>query len=131
MQRLVRDLNRLLRAEPALYEQDFEPAGFWWLEANDAASNVFAFARASRDGNRLLVCVANLSPIPREHYRLGLPRAGHWVETLNTDSVHYGGSNIGNANRVEAESIPWHGQDSSVEVTLPPLAVIWLIPVST
>ena len=99
VQRLVRDLNRLLRDEPALYEQDFEPAGFWWLEANDAASNVFAFARASRDGNRLLVCVANLSPIPREHYRLGLPRAGHWIETLNTDSVHYGGSNIGNANR--------------------------------
>ena len=76
VQRLVRDLNHLLRDEPALYEQDFDPAGFWWLESNDAASNVFAFARASRGGERLLVCAANLSPVPRERYRLGLPRSG-------------------------------------------------------
>ena len=128
VQRLVRDLNHRLRQEPALYEQDFDPAGFWWLEANDAASNVFAFARASRDGNRLLVCAANLSPVPRERYRLGLPRAGRWIETLNTDSAHYGGSNVGNGNGIEAEPVPWHGQNTSAEVTLPPLAVIWLIP---
>ena len=128
VQRLVRDLNHRLRQEPALYEQDFDPAGFWWLEANDAASNVFAFARASRDGNRLLVCAANLSPVPRERYRLGLPRAGRWIETLNTDSAHYGGSNVGNGNAIEAEPVPWHGQNTSAEVTLPPLAVIWLIP---
>ena len=128
VQRLVRDLNHRLRPEPALYEQDFDPAGFWWLEANDAASNVFAFARASRDGNRLLVCAANLSPVPRERYRLGLPRAGRWIETLNTDSAHYGGSNVGNGNGIEAEPVPWHGQNTSAEVTLPPLAVIWLIP---
>jgi 1,4-alpha-glucan branching enzyme len=120
VQRLVRDLNHLLRNEPALYEQDFDPAGFWWLESNDAASNVFAFARASRAGQRLLVCAANLSPVPRERYRLGLPRPGHWVELLNTDSAHYGGSNAGNAGGVEAAPTPWHGQDSSAEVTLPP-----------
>ncbi|HYB25656.1 MAG TPA: alpha amylase C-terminal domain-containing protein, partial [Solirubrobacteraceae bacterium] len=100
-----------------------------WLEPNDAASNVFAFARASRDGNRLLVCAANLSPVPREHYRLGLPRPGHWIETLNTDSADYGGSNLGNPNGVQAESTPWHGQVYSAEVTLPPLAVIWLVPI--
>jgi 1,4-alpha-glucan branching enzyme len=128
VQRLVRDLNHRLRDEPALYEQDFEGAGFWWLEANDAASNVFAFARASRDGNRLLVCAANLSPVPREHYRLGLPRPGHWLEILNTDSAHYGGSNAGNPHGIDAEPVPWHGQNTSAEVTLPPLAVIWLIP---
>ena len=74
VQRLVRDLNHLLRQEPALYEQDYEPAGFWWLEPNDAGSNVFAFARGSRDGERLLVCAANLSAVPRAHYRVGLPR---------------------------------------------------------
>jgi len=130
VQRLVRDLNYRLREEPALYEQDFEPAGFWWLEANDAASNVFAFGRASRDGSRLLVCAANLSPTPREHYRVGLPRAGHWIEALNTDSARYGGSDLGNPHGVEAEPVPWHGQNTSAEVTLPPLAVIWLIPVS-
>ena len=130
VQRLVRDLNHRLREEPALYEQDFEPAGLWWIEANDAASNVFAFGRASRDGNRVLVCAANLSPIPRERYRLGLPRPGHWIEILNTDSAHYGGSDLGNQHGVEAEPVPWHGQNTSAEVTLPPLAVIWLIPVS-
>jgi 1,4-alpha-glucan branching enzyme len=126
--RLVRDLNQLLRQEPALYEQDFEPGGFWWLEPNDAAANVFAFARASRDGERLLVCAANLSPVPRERYRLGLPRSGHWIEALNTDSADYGGSDVGNRNGIDAEPTPWHGQANSAEVTLPPLAVIWLRP---
>jgi 1,4-alpha-glucan branching enzyme len=128
VQRLVGDLNHLLRNEPALYELDFEPGGFWWLEPNDAASNVFAFARASRDGKRLLVCAANLSPVPRERYRLGLPRSGHWIEALNTDSERYAGSNVANLYGVQAEPIPWHGQDTSAEVTLPPLAVIWLVP---
>ena len=128
VQRLVRDLNHRLREEPALYERDFEPGGFWWLEANDASSNVFAFARASSDGSRLLVCAANLSPVPRERYRIGLPRAGHWVEVLNTDSPGYGGSGLGNPDGVEAEPVPWHGQDTSAEVALPPLGVIWLVP---
>ena len=128
VQRLVRDLNHRLREEPALYEQDFEGAGFWWLEANDAASNVFAFARASREAGRLLVCAANLSPIPREHYRLGLPRPGHWIEVLNTDAARYGGSDAGNPHGIDAEPIPWHGQNASAEVTLPPLGVIWLVP---
>jgi 1,4-alpha-glucan branching enzyme len=128
VQRLVRDLNHLLRQEPALYEQDFEPAGFWWLEPNDPASNVFAFARASRDGNRLLVCAANLSPIPRQRYRIGLPRSGRWIEALNTDSADYGGSDVRNRNGVDAEPIPWRGQADSAELTLPPLAVIWLRP---
>ncbi|MGZ6561069.1 MAG: 1,4-alpha-glucan branching protein GlgB [Solirubrobacteraceae bacterium] len=131
VQALVRDLNHLLRDEPALYEQDFDPAGVWWLESNDAASNVFAFARASRGGERLLVCAANLSPVPRENYRLGLPRLGHWLEVLNTDSARYGGSNIENPNGIHAEAIPWHGQESSGEVTLPPLGVIWLVPSSS
>ena len=128
VQRLVRDLNHLLRGEPALYEHDFEPGGFWWLEPNDAASNVFAFARAAGGGTRLLVCAANLSPVPRERYRIGLPRSGHWIEVLNTDSERYGGSNAGNPSGIEAEPVPWHGQANSAEVTLPPLAVVWLVP---
>ena len=128
MQRLVGDLNHLLRQEPALYEQDFHFTGFWWLESNDAASNVFAFARASRDGTRLIVCAANLSPVPRPRYRLGLPRSGRWIELLNTDSERYAGSNVANHNGIETEPIPWHGQGDSAEVTLPPLAVIWLVP---
>jgi 1,4-alpha-glucan branching enzyme len=128
VQALVRDLNRVLRSEPALYEQDFDPAGFWWLEANDAGGNVLAFARASKKAERVLVCVANLSPTPRPGYRLGLPRAGRWREAINTDSGFYGGSDSGNLGGVEAEPIGWHEQPFSAEVTLPPLGVVWLVP---
>ncbi len=128
IQALVRDLNRLYRQEPALYQRDSDPTGFWWIEPNDADRNVLAFARASRDGERVIVFVANLSPVPREHYRLGLPRAGRWREALNTDSTFYGGSDLGNLGGVEAEPIPWNGQPVSAEVTLPPLAGVWLVP---
>jgi 1,4-alpha-glucan branching enzyme len=128
VQSLVRDLNRVLRSEPALYEQDFDPAGFWWLEANDAAANVVAFARASKNGSRVLVCAANLSPVPRPDYRLGLPRAGRWREAINTDSSFYGGTDTGNLGGIEAEPAGWHGQPFSAEVSLPPLGVIWLVP---
>ncbi len=128
IQALVRDLNRTYRDEPALWELDSDPTGFWWLEPNDADNNVVAFARASRDAERVLVFVANLSPVPRERYRLGLPRAGRWREALNTDSGYYGGTDTGNLGGVEAEPVPWHGQPVSAEVTLPPLAAIWLTP---
>jgi 1,4-alpha-glucan branching enzyme len=128
VQAVVRDLNRVLRSEPALYERDFDPAGFWWLEANDAAANVIAFARQSKDGSRVLVCAANLAPVPRPDYRLGLPRAGRWREAINTDSSFYGGTDTGNLGGIEAEPIGWHEQPFSAEVTLPPLGVIWLVP---
>jgi 1,4-alpha-glucan branching enzyme len=130
MRNLVRDLNRLLRDEPALYERDFDGDGFRWLEANDAARKVVAFARSSAGGERDLVCVANLSPIPREGYRVGLPRSGRWIEALNTDSRHYGGGDVGNGGSVEAEPIGWHDQQFSAELTLPPLGVVWLRPES-
>jgi 1,4-alpha-glucan branching enzyme len=130
VQSLVRDLNRTYRGEPALWECDSDPEAFWWLEANDADANVIAFARASRDGERVIVFVANLSPVPRPGYRLGLPRAGRWREAVNTDSQYYGGSDMGNFGGVEAEPQPWHGQPFSAEVTLPPLAVLWLTPES-
>jgi 1,4-alpha-glucan branching enzyme len=128
IQSLVRDLNRLYRSEPALYELDSDPAGFWWLEPNDADNNVLAFARQSREGERVVVFIANLSPIPREHYRLGLPRSGRWREALNTDSSYYGGSDVGNLGGVQPEPIPWHDQAFSAEVTLPPLGAVWLVP---
>ena len=128
MQSLVRDLNRLYRSEPALYELDSDPAGFWWLEPNDADRNVLSFARQSRDGERVVVFVANLSPVVRSSYRLGLPRSTPWREALNTDSSYYGGSDVGNLGAVTPEPIPWHNQPFSAEVTLPPLAALWLVP---
>ena len=102
--------------------------GFWWLEPNDAESNVVAFGRASREGKDIVLCVANLSPVPRGPYRLGLPRSGRWVERLNTDSSYYGGTDTGNLGGIEAEPIPWHQQAFSAEITLPPMGVLWLVP---
>ncbi|HEX8103435.1 MAG TPA: 1,4-alpha-glucan branching protein GlgB [Solirubrobacteraceae bacterium] len=128
IQSLVRDLNARYTATPALWEVDFEPAGFWWLEANDAANNVVAFARASKDAEDVLVCIANFAPVPREGYRIGLPRSGGWREALNTDSEYYGGTNTGNLGTIEAEPIPWNDQPFSALVTLPPLGVLWLVP---
>ncbi|MBV9944741.1 MAG: 1,4-alpha-glucan branching protein GlgB [Solirubrobacterales bacterium] len=130
IQALIRDLNRVYRDEPALWELDSDPAGFWWLEPNDADANVLAFARASKGGGRVVVFAANLSPVPRSGYRLGLPRATRWKEALNTDSTFYGGSDIGNLDVLEPEPIPWHNQPVSALITLPPLAAVWFVPES-
>jgi 1,4-alpha-glucan branching enzyme len=128
IQSLVRDLNRAYKAEPALWEMDYDGTGFWWIEANAADDNVFAFARRTRDSERVVVVAMNLSPSPRHNYRLGLPRSGRWTERLNTDAEYYGGSNQGNLGGVESEGVGWHGQPFSAELTLPPLAVLWLVP---
>ena len=128
VQTLVRDLNRIYRETPALWEIDFEPAGFRWLEPNDAAANVLAFARVGHDPERQLVCVCNLSPVPRYGYRVGMPLRGDWREVVNTDSTFYGGSGVGNLGAVEAEATPWHDQPFSAELTLPPLGAVWLLP---
>ncbi len=130
IQELVRDLNLRYCEEPALWEVDFEPAGFRWLEANDADANVIAFLRRSRDGERLVVCACNFSPVRRTGYRVGFPRGGRWRELLNTDDERYGGGGVGNPVPVAAEAKPWHDQPYSTEVTLPPLGVVWLAPVA-
>jgi 1,4-alpha-glucan branching enzyme len=128
VQSLVRDLNRAYRDEPAMWEMDFTPEGFYWIEASAAEDNVLAFARRDREDDHVVVFVANLSPIPRHGYRLGLPRSGRWREAVNTDSSFYGGSDTGNLGGVVAEPMGWHGQPFSAEVTLPPLGALWLVP---
>jgi len=90
--------------------------------------NVIAFARQSRHGEDVLVCVMNLSPVTREGYRVGLPRGGRWREAVNTDAERYGGGGIGNGGFVETEDHPWHDQPQSAPLTLPPLGVLWLVP---
>ncbi|HEU4975504.1 MAG TPA: 1,4-alpha-glucan branching protein GlgB [Baekduia sp.] len=127
VQRLVRDLNRVYRDEPALWQRDDDPSAFWWIEANDAENSVMAFARQGHD-DRAVVCVMNLTPVPREGYRVGLPHGGRWRELLNTDAETYGGSGVGNGGAVEAEALPWHGQPASAALRLPPLGVLWLAP---
>ncbi len=126
VQRLVRDLNTVLRAHPALYDADVDPAGFRWIDANDSDQSVASYVRSDRTGTRHVVCVLNATPVVREGYRIGVPCEGTWREVLNTDAGLYGGSGVGNYGAVEARPIPSHGFPASVSLTLPPLAVLWL-----
>ena len=126
VQRLVRDLNHAYRAHPALHARDGEPGGFRWISADDRDNSVFSFLRFGHGPGDTVAVVCNLTPVPRDAYRIGLPHAGAWSECLNTDSAHYGGTNAGNHGRVRTEDIPMHGQACSVALHLPPLSVIWL-----
>jgi 1,4-alpha-glucan branching enzyme len=127
MQRLVRDLNQFYRATPALYQQDFVPEGFEWIEHNDNERSVVSFIRRGRDSNTLVVAVCNFTPNVWNGYRLGVPQAGNYVERLNTDSVHYGGSNVGTPLGIAtADNTPHHGKPYSVLLNLPPLATVLL-----
>ncbi len=123
--RLVTDLNRLYRETPALWSLDTSPAGFSWIDANDAAGNVYSFLRFGDDGS-VLACIANFSAVPHEHYRIGLPKAGRWDEIVNTDADLYFGSGVGNFGGVEAVDEPWHAQPASVTLRVPPLGALWL-----
>ena len=127
VQKLVSDLNRLYREEPALHDQDDAPQGFQWLIGDDAVNSVYAWLRWSKDGRPALV-VANFTPVPREAYRVGVPFAGRWVELLNSDADTYAGSNYGNGGGASTEEVPSHGQNLSLELNLPPLAVLILRP---
>ncbi|WP_328674236.1 1,4-alpha-glucan branching enzyme [Streptomyces sp. NBC_00328] len=128
VQDLVRDLNTLYRDEPALWERDTDPSGFTWVVGDAADDNVFAFLRHAADGTPLLA-VSHLSPAVRHGYRLGVPEdIPAWREVLNTDALRYGGGDITDPEPVKAEAIGTHGRPTSIELTLPPLATVWLRP---
>ena len=127
VQKLVGDLNRLYREEPALHEQDDAPQGFQWLIGDDAINSVFAWLRWSKDGKPVLV-VANFTPVPRAAYAVGVPFAGRWSEVLNSDAEQYAGSNYGNGGAVFTQDEPRHGQAVSLSLNLPPLGVLILRP---
>jgi 1,4-alpha-glucan branching enzyme len=124
---LVRDLNRLYVGEAALHELDFSPEGFQWIDCHDADQSVVAWLRRGRDGRHAVV-VLNFTPVPRHDYRLGVPLAQDYLERMNTDSAHYGGSDLGNGGRVTAQATAWMGFPASVSLTLPPLAALVLLP---
>jgi 1,4-alpha-glucan branching enzyme len=127
VQELVRAMNRVAGAWPGLHEQDQVPWGFQWLDADDAAHSVYAFLRWSADGNEVVACAANLTPVPREDYRIGLPCAGEWQVLLDTNATYFGGTGQGGSRAVWAgDDEPHQGQPASAFLTLPPLAVIWL-----
>jgi len=125
LQRLVVDLNRVYKETPALYAKDDDPAGFRWIDANDASGNVFSFVRSDEAGS-LLACIVNFAGVPHHDYRVGLPAAGTWTEVLNTDAEVYSGSGVGNFGSVVAEDVTWHDLPASASVAVPPLAAVWL-----
>ena len=127
IRRLIGDLNRVYRGTKALWTQDFTPAGFTWIDANDRDGNVLAYLRWGTDGS-VVACLLNFSAQPHVGYTIGLPNAGNWIEAVNTDSADYGGSGTGNMGRVEAFESPMHGQPASATLTLPPLGALWLVP---
>ncbi len=125
LQHFVRELNRVYKAEPALYELDFSPEGFEWVEADDAQNSVFAFLRKARNGDPVLV-VCNLTPLPRTNYCMGVPLPGMWRELLNSDARDYGGAGWGNMGTVESSPLPAHGHPHALTLTLPPLSTLIL-----
>ena len=126
VQRLVRDLNRLYKASPALYSQDFSDAGFEWIDHGDAQRSLLSFVRKGPAGQMMLV-LCNFAPVVHEGLRLGVPRAGCWQERLNTDSAYYGGSNVGTPySAAHTQAVHSHGRPQSIVVSVPPLATVFL-----
>ena len=127
LQRWVADLNRLHRDEPALHQLDFDPRGFDWVDCSDAEQSVLVFLRSGRKGSPVLVA-CNFTPVPRHNYRIGVRQGGAWIELLNSDSVDYGGSGQGNFGRIETTPMRYHDLPHSLNLTLPPLSVLFLKP---
>ncbi|NHN89013.1 1,4-alpha-glucan branching protein GlgB [Acetobacter conturbans] len=130
VQRLVRDLNHVLRSHTALHELDCDPQGFCWLIGDDVTNVVFAWSRFATDGPPVVV-IWNATPVVHHDYRVGLPTGGYWHEILNTDAEIYGGSNVGNGGGVVARDEPAHNCAWSADLVLPPLSVIILSPACT
>ncbi len=124
VQSLVRDLNHTYKNQPALFAHEFDSQGFQWIDCNDSTQSILTFIRKSE--NEIIIGAFNFTPVPRKGYRIGVPERGQYKEILNSDSLHYGGSNMGNAGEIKSDDIPWMNRSYSINVTLPPLAGIIL-----
>ncbi len=123
---LTKDLNHLYTKHAAFFERDFDPLGFEWVHCDDWENSILVFLRKSSFGVEDSILVAcNFTPVPRYHYRVGVPLRGHWKELFNSDAPVYGGGGIGNMGGVEAEAVPYHGRPFSLELTLPPLGAVY------
>ncbi len=123
VQNWVEQLNRLYRAEPALYELDNDPAGFEWVDCNDTGASVISLLRKGKKPEDTILVVCNFTPVPREGYRIGVPFDGFWRELLNSDAADYGGSGVGNLGGKQAEAVATHGRPYSLSLALPPLGI--------
>ncbi|HMQ38765.1 MAG TPA: alpha amylase C-terminal domain-containing protein, partial [Micropruina sp.] len=125
LQRLVKDLNELYVANPALWKLDSDPAGFRWINADDAGGNTFSWVRSDGEGEQIAV-VVNFSSEPWHNYKIGLPKAGVWKEILNSDAGIYDGSDShGNLGQVEAYEEQFNGWDAAATITVPPLGAVF------
>jgi 1,4-alpha-glucan branching enzyme len=124
LQRWVRDLNTFYRGQPALHELDSDQAGFQWVDCTDSQRSIISFRRMGRDPQDQVVFVCNFTPEPRQNYRVGVPERGAWRELLNSDATLYGGSGQGNLGSLETTPVPMHGHPVSLNLTLPPLAMV-------
>ena len=122
----MRDLNRCYGREASLWDADFDPAGFSWIDCNDHEHSIIALTRRNQKNSDATIAIVNFTPVPRREYRLGVPAAGDYVELLNSDADVYGGSNIGNQGRVSAGKKPSHGYEWSLSLTVPPLGFLLL-----
>lgn len=126
VQRLVRQLNHTLRAEPALHRHDFGPEGFEWIDADDVAHSVYAFLRRGDAHDEPILVVSNFTPVPRHNYRVGVPLAGRWTECVNSDATEFDGSGHGNLGGCATVPVAAHGRAQSIVLTLPPLSTLYL-----
>jgi len=124
--KLVGDLGRVYRDEPALHEWDTDQRGFEWVEANDWQASTLSWLRRGESTDDVILAIFNFTPVPRYNYRIGVPRGGHWDEIFNSDAADYGGSGHGNLGGVEAYQLGAHGRPFSVNLTLPPLGATFL-----
>ena len=123
IQELIRDLNKLYKDHPALYEKQFSPEGFQWIDYGDAENSVLTYIRKGHDTKNDLIIACNFTPVPRENYRLGVPRKKQLKEVFNTDAEKYAGTGMGNT-VLKPTKTPWHGHEQSVEITIPPLSMV-------
>lgn len=127
LQRFVKDLNHTYKGIPALYEDDFSPEGFKWIDANDSQNSILSFTRQSLDKSQKVLVIANMTPMPRYNYMVGVPDDGKWLEIMNSDAELYGGSGMGNYGGVDANPVPYHGEEQSINILLPPLGIVMFI----
>jgi len=128
VQRWVADLNRVLREQPALHQKDFSNDGFQWVQRGDWEQSVISFLRLGNESAPPILVVCNFTPVPRENYRLGVPRGGYWRELLNSDAPMYGGSGMGNYGGCDATPMPYEQYSHSLSITVPPLAALFFKP---
>ncbi len=125
IQRWVRDLNSFYRNEPILYQNDFDPHGFEWIDLHDSENSILSFIRKGKNTNEIILVICNFTPVPRDNYMVGVPIPGLWKQVLNSNNSVYGGSDLGLSDGAESQPVKAHGRDNSISITVPPLGIVF------